>query len=99
MQFLSHCLVLCLMRIPGLVEIENLLNLTRPRLLSINNYYYRRGGSEAVYFEHNRLFESAGWEVVPFRIQNTLTLPWGCSVLFANETEGPPRQSLLPKAS
>ena len=28
-----------------------------PQLLSINNYYYLRGGSEAVYFEHNRLFD------------------------------------------
>jgi glycosyltransferase involved in cell wall biosynthesis len=99
MQFLSHCLVLCLMRIPGLVEIENLLNLTRPRLLSINNYYYRRGGSEAVYFEHNRLFESAGWEVVPFSMHNTLNLPSEWSGHFVNETDGAARQSLLSKAS
>ena len=35
--------------------------LTMPQLLSINNYYYRRGGAEVVFFEHNRLFENAGW--------------------------------------
>jgi glycosyltransferase involved in cell wall biosynthesis len=39
-------------------------------LLSINNYYYRRGGSETVFFEHNRLFEQAGWEVVPFSMHH-----------------------------
>ena len=43
-----------------------------PQLLSINNYYYRRGGSEVVFFEHNRLFEDAGWEVVPFSMHNAL---------------------------
>jgi glycosyltransferase involved in cell wall biosynthesis len=49
-----------------------------PRLLSINNYFYRRGGSEAVFFEHNRLFEEAGWSVVPFAMQDSLNVqtPW-----------------------
>ena len=28
-------------------------------LLSINNYYYRRGGAETVFLEHNRMFEAA----------------------------------------
>lgn len=26
------------------------------KLLAINSYYYRRGGAEAVFLEHNRLF-------------------------------------------
>jgi glycosyltransferase involved in cell wall biosynthesis len=49
-----------------------------PQLLSINNYYYRRGGSETVFFEHNRLFEQAGWNVVPFSMQHPLNeaSPW-----------------------
>jgi glycosyltransferase involved in cell wall biosynthesis len=60
-----------------------------PQLLSINNYYYRRGGSETVFFEHNRLFENAGWEVVPFSMHNSLNLasPW--SSHFVDETSGP----------
>jgi glycosyltransferase involved in cell wall biosynthesis len=37
-----------------------------PTLLSINNYFYRRDGSEVIFQDHNRLFESRGWQVVPF---------------------------------
>lgn len=39
-------------------------------LLSINNYHYLRDGSEAVYLEHNRLFDALGWSVVPFSMQH-----------------------------
>ena len=58
-----------------------------PQLLSINNYYYRRGGSEAVFFEHNRLFEQAGWDVVPFSMLNPLNLPTPWSAYFVDDTE------------
>ena len=58
-----------------------------PQLLSINNYYYRRGGSEAVFFEHNRLFEDAGWEVVPFSMQSALNQPSPWSAHFVSETD------------
>lgn len=49
-----------------------------PRLLSINNFYYRRGGSEAVFLDHNQLFEQAGWQVLPFatRDPRNLATPW-----------------------
>jgi glycosyltransferase involved in cell wall biosynthesis len=70
-----------------------------PLLLSINNYYYRRGGSEVVFFEHNRLFENAGWEVVPFSMQNALNEPSPWSAHFVNETEGVGRQSPFVKAA
>src|SRR5580693_4531321 len=70
-----------------------------PRLLSINNYYYRRGGSEVVFFEHNRLFENAGWEVVPFSMQNALNEPSPWSAHFVNETEGVGRQSPFGKVA
>jgi glycosyltransferase involved in cell wall biosynthesis len=71
--------------------------LIMPQLLSINNYYYRRGGSEVVFFEHNRLFENAGWEVVPFSMQNALNeaSPW--SAHFVDETDGESRQSPFAK--
>lgn len=48
------------------------------RLLSINNYFYRRGGAEVVFLEQNRLFEEIGWEVVPFSMRhaNNLQSPW-----------------------
>lgn len=58
-----------------------------PSLLSINNYHYRRGGAEVVYLEQNRLFEEAGWQVVPFamRHKNNLKTQW--SAYFADEIE------------
>jgi len=48
------------------------------RLLSINNYYYRRGGAEVVFLEHNRIFQDAGWQVAPFSMQHphNLQTPW-----------------------
>jgi len=70
-----------------------------PQLLSINNYYYLRGGSESVYFEHNRLFEDAGWEVVPFSMQNALNQPTKWSGNFAKQTDGGERQSPIAKLS
>jgi glycosyltransferase involved in cell wall biosynthesis len=73
--------------------------LTMPQLLSINNYYYLRGGSETVYFEHNRLFADAGWEVVPFSMQNALNQPSKWSSHFARETDGGERRSPLAKLS
>lgn len=58
-----------------------------PTCLAINNYYYRRGGAEAVFLEQNRLFEKIGWQVVPFamRHENNLPSPW--SRYFADEIE------------
>jgi glycosyltransferase involved in cell wall biosynthesis len=32
-----------------------------PKLLSINNYHYRRGGSDVVYLDHAALMEEQGW--------------------------------------
>src|SRR5271156_5880263 len=68
-----------------------------PQLLSINNYYYRRGGSEVVFFEHNRLFDNAGWEVVPFSMQNVLNEPSPWSAHFVSATDGADRQSPAAK--
>lgn len=48
------------------------------RLLSINNYYYLRGGAETVFFEHNRVFEASGWDVAPFSMHHpkNFDTPW-----------------------
>jgi glycosyltransferase involved in cell wall biosynthesis len=70
-----------------------------PKLLSINNYYYRRGGAESVFFDHNRLFEGAGWEVVPFSMQHAENLPTPWSGDFANTTDGSMDGSPLKKIS
>jgi glycosyltransferase involved in cell wall biosynthesis len=57
------------------------------RLLNINNYFYRRGGAEAVFFDHTTLFEEIGWDVVPFAMQHEQNLgsPW--SDYFVSEIE------------
>jgi len=49
-----------------------------PSLLSINNYYYPRGGAEVVFLEQNRMLENVGWNVVPFamRHKDNLETPW-----------------------
>jgi len=56
-------------------------------LLSINNYYYRRGGAEVVFLEHNRLFTEQGWRVVPFSMQHEKNLPTEWEPWFAEELE------------
>ena len=56
-------------------------------LIAINNYYYHRGGSETIFFEHNRMLESMGWTVVPFAMhhENNLPSPW--SAYFVDDLE------------
>ena len=56
-------------------------------LLAINNYYYDRGGSEAIFFAHNRMFEELGWNVVPFSMQHSgnHATPW--SKYFIDDLE------------
>jgi glycosyltransferase involved in cell wall biosynthesis len=48
------------------------------KLLSVNNYYYPRGGAEVLFLEQNRILENAGWEVVPFAMRHSrnLATPW-----------------------
>ena len=56
-------------------------------LLAINNYYYRRGGAEVLFLEHNRLFEMMGWQVVPFATRHPNNLPSAWSEYFPDEIE------------
>jgi glycosyltransferase involved in cell wall biosynthesis len=56
-------------------------------LLSINNYFYIRGGAEGIFFEHNRLLESLGWNVVPFAMHHPNNLPTPWSEHFVDELE------------
>lgn len=66
-------------------------------LLSINNYFYRRGGAEAVFLEHGRLFEQIGWSVVPFAMQHPLNIATPFSRYFVDEIEFGSRYSLSEK--
>ena len=59
----------------------------KPALLKINNYFYRRGGAEAVFLDHIAMFEKAGWNVVPFAMQHELNPPSPWSDYFVSEIE------------
>ncbi|MBX3606145.1 MAG: glycosyltransferase family 4 protein [Piscinibacter sp.] len=58
-----------------------------PRLLSINSYHYRRGGSDVVYLEHAALLEALGWSNAFYAMHHpqNLATPW--SRFFIDELE------------
>ena len=58
-----------------------------PKLLSLNTYNYRRGGSDAVFFDHDALFRKAGWETAVFTMQHPKNEPSPWSPYFADELE------------
>ncbi len=68
-----------------------------PTLLSVNNYYYPRGGAEVVFLEHNKLFEHSGWQVVPFAMHHpkNIETPW--SEYFVDEIEYGEQYNILGK--
>lgn len=70
-----------------------------PVLLSINNYYYRRGGAEVVFLEQNRLFENIGWQVVPFAMQHPKNLDSVWQDYFVEEIEFGTSYSFLQKVT
>lgn len=57
------------------------------RLLSINNYHYRRGGSDVVYLDHAALIEEQGWRTGFFSMNHpkNFETPW--SKYFIDEIE------------
>lgn len=56
-------------------------------LLSINNYFYPRGGAEVVFLEHNRLLAELGWKVVPFAMRHPRNAPSPWETFFPDEIE------------
>lgn len=58
-----------------------------PNLLSINNYHYRRGGSDVVYLDHAALMEEQGWSNGFFSMHHlkNFDTPW--SKYFIDEIE------------
>lgn len=57
------------------------------KLLSLNSYHYRRGGSDVVYFEHARIFEEQGWETAMFAMHHPLNVDTPWSTYFCEELE------------
>jgi glycosyltransferase involved in cell wall biosynthesis len=68
-------------------------------LLSINNYYYYRGGAETVFLEQNKMFRECGWNVVPFAMKNSQNLESAWSKYFVDDIEFGERYSLAEKLS
>jgi glycosyltransferase involved in cell wall biosynthesis len=66
-------------------------------LLSINNYYYYRGGAESVFLEQNKMFEAGGWQVVPFAMNHPKNLPSPWQRFFVDEIEFGEHYSLAQK--
>src|SRR5262249_45969871 len=59
----------------------------RACLLSINNYFYPRGGAEVLFLEQNRMLEGIGWQVVPFAMRHADNLPTPWASYFPDEIE------------
>jgi glycosyltransferase involved in cell wall biosynthesis len=57
------------------------------RLLSVNNYHYRRGGSEVVFLEHDAMFRARGWDTAVFSMKHPMNLPSEWQGFFVDEIE------------
>lgn len=58
-----------------------------PKLLNVNSYHYRRGGSDAVYLDHARLMDELGWENAFFSMKHPKNLPTPWDRYFVDELE------------
>jgi glycosyltransferase involved in cell wall biosynthesis len=56
-------------------------------LLSVNNYYYPRGGAEVVFLRHNGMLHEAGWAVVPFAMNHRMNIGGAERAEFVSELE------------
>lgn len=58
-----------------------------PRLLNINSYHYRRGGADAVYFDHASLMQELGWKNAYWAMNHPKNQPSDWSEYFVDEIE------------
>lgn len=57
------------------------------RLLNINNYHYRRGGSDVVYLEHGAMLQAQGFECGWFAMKHPRNQPTDWAEHFVDEIE------------
>jgi len=57
------------------------------KILSINKFYWRKGGSEAVFFNEKELLESNNHQVVPFSMRSEKNEPSKFDKFFVNEVD------------
>jgi glycosyltransferase involved in cell wall biosynthesis len=69
------------------------------KILSINNYHYRRGGSDVVYLEHAELMENQGMGNAFFSMNHPKNYPTPWSDYFVDEIEFGHAYSLADKVS
>ncbi|MFZ5521363.1 MAG: glycosyltransferase family 4 protein [Pseudomonadota bacterium] len=69
------------------------------RLLNVNTYHYRRGGSDVVYFEHAAMLAEQGWDNAFFAMHHPKNEPTPWSRYFVEEMEFGHDYSLPRKVS
>lgn len=70
----------------------------RVKLLSLNNYHYRRGGSDVVFLEHDALFREYGWDTALFAMNHPKNQPSPWTEYFVDEIEFGHSYPFLTKA-
>jgi glycosyltransferase involved in cell wall biosynthesis len=83
--------------LPGQAHVEGIFLV--PGLLSINTYNYRRGGSDAVFLDHDALFQDLGWQTAVFAMRHPKNLPSSWEQYFVDEIEFGHDYSVLEKLS
>jgi glycosyltransferase involved in cell wall biosynthesis len=68
-----------------------------PKLLSINNFHYRRAGSDATFLDHDRLFRHRGWDTAVFSMTHAENDPTPWSHHFVREIELARRYSVTTR--
>ncbi len=68
-----------------------------PKLLSLNTYHYRRGGSDVVFLEQDAMFRRLGWETAVMTMHHPKNDPSPWSRFFADEIEFGHDYGLLDK--
>ena len=56
-------------------------------ILSVNKFFWRKGGSESVFFDEKEMLESAGHTVIPFSMQGKRNKQTSFSRYFVNEVD------------
>ncbi len=57
------------------------------KILSVNKYFWRKGGSEAVFFNEKEMLESEGNQVIPFSMQSDMNEDSEFSEFFVDEVD------------
>jgi hypothetical protein len=57
------------------------------KLLSLNSYNYRRGGSDVVFLEHDAMFRAHGWDTAVMTMHHPKNEASSWSRFFAGEIE------------